>query len=222
MSRKKKLVDLKPYERCAYCFRKGITDDHIPPKSIFGNVDKRGLPSVRSCKQCNVGSSVDDEYFKNVLAMRDGNKFTESEVLNKTLSCLRDNKKFCRNLSSKQVLGFTSSNLYVGPVMTYDIDFKIVHKVVNRITKGLFKFTFGNNVPWNYNVSTQMISDDYKSEGDHEIWSAFNKNIKTIRGMFSYSYLTCSDAKDVSAWFLNFYQRTSFYCLICNKNREVY
>jgi len=40
------------------------SDDHIPPKTIFGDKKPSDLITVPACEGCNNGCSLDDEYFK--------------------------------------------------------------------------------------------------------------------------------------------------------------
>src|SRR5947209_11672359 len=50
---------------CAICGREveRVTNDHIPPKSMFGTKPSN-LITVPACLDCNGGSSADDEYFR--------------------------------------------------------------------------------------------------------------------------------------------------------------
>ena len=50
---------------CAICGKmvNTLTNDHIPPKSMFGTKPSN-LITVPSCPDCNGGSSADDEYFR--------------------------------------------------------------------------------------------------------------------------------------------------------------
>jgi hypothetical protein len=55
---------------CVYCGqRDAVTDDHVPPKSLFGK-PRPTLVTVPSCLQCNAGASKDDEYFRTMIAFR--------------------------------------------------------------------------------------------------------------------------------------------------------
>ena len=56
---------------CVYCGKiRTITDDHIPPSSIFAKPKPNNLITVPSCHYCNQGSSKDDEYFRLTLTIR--------------------------------------------------------------------------------------------------------------------------------------------------------
>ena len=60
-----------PEDFCVYCGgTDDLTDDHVPPKTIFPKPRPSGLITVRSCKKCNCGSSRDDEHFRMMLCLR--------------------------------------------------------------------------------------------------------------------------------------------------------
>jgi len=57
---------------CVYCgHTKPLTDDHIPPQSLFRKPRPADLIAVPSCRQCNISASKDDEYFKTVIVPKD-------------------------------------------------------------------------------------------------------------------------------------------------------
>jgi hypothetical protein len=53
-----------------YGSTEALTDDHIPPKTLFPKARPANLITVRSCRSCNEGASKDDEYFRLVISMR--------------------------------------------------------------------------------------------------------------------------------------------------------
>ena len=59
-----------PRSTCVYCGeRDATTEDHIPPKCLFGLPLPSTLIKVPSCFQCN-STSRDDEYFRIALSSR--------------------------------------------------------------------------------------------------------------------------------------------------------
>src|SRR5947209_4210448 len=61
----------KPGENCTYCSAKATTRDHVPPRCLFPKPMPPDLVTVPCCKDCNQKASLDDEYFRTALAMRD-------------------------------------------------------------------------------------------------------------------------------------------------------
>ena len=47
---------------CAFCGDPSDTRDHIPPKVFLDEPYPRELPVVGACKECNSGTSLDEEY----------------------------------------------------------------------------------------------------------------------------------------------------------------
>jgi hypothetical protein len=61
--------------QCVHCGRTDyISDDHLPPQSLFPAPRPNNLITVPSCDGCNGGSSKDDEYFRLWLVSRENTK----------------------------------------------------------------------------------------------------------------------------------------------------
>ena len=57
---------------CIYCGAIGcVTGDHVPPKNLFPPPRPNNLIVVPSCLPCNQSASLDDEYFRLTLSLRD-------------------------------------------------------------------------------------------------------------------------------------------------------
>src|SRR5690348_3375624 len=57
---------------CVYCGTIGtMTGDHIPPQNLFARPRPNNLIVVPSCFSCNQSASLDDEYFRMTLSLRD-------------------------------------------------------------------------------------------------------------------------------------------------------
>ena len=55
---------------CVYCGKENPkTRDHIPPKGLFAQ-PRPILKTVPCCSECHIETTNDDEYFRNMLAMR--------------------------------------------------------------------------------------------------------------------------------------------------------
>src|SRR5438105_2116110 len=66
---------------CVYCGeRDATTEDHIPPRCLFGLPLPSTLIKVPSCFRCNNGASKDDEYFRMVLSFRHDIDHPDAEV----------------------------------------------------------------------------------------------------------------------------------------------
>jgi hypothetical protein len=64
---------------CAYCgLRPGTTRDHVPPKCLFAPSMRANLITIPACNECHSEYKLDDEYFRTILAIRNGLPNTES------------------------------------------------------------------------------------------------------------------------------------------------
>lgn len=139
MAKKKKIGE------CVYCGHHGkITDDHIPPKSIFPKPRPNNLIVVPSCKKCNSEASKDDEYFKIVLSMR-YDTYEYSSAKENWPSILRSFKRpesiRLKNQvfeTLKEVDLYTPAGIFIGKSGTYLASMTRVEKVLERIIKGLY------------------------------------------------------------------------------------
>jgi hypothetical protein len=129
---------------CVYCSQRDAeTDDHIPPKNLFGKPRPSSLVTVPSCFFCNAGASLDDEYFRLVVALR-------HDVDHPDAAVARDSAM--RSLARPQAGGLRAAflsatrevelrspgGLYVGRTGAYDINIVRLDRIARRITLGLF------------------------------------------------------------------------------------
>jgi len=53
---------MRPIEKCYLCgVTENLTNDHLPPKAFFPPKFRENLITVRCCRKCNEGFSMDDE-----------------------------------------------------------------------------------------------------------------------------------------------------------------
>src|SRR5450830_560519 len=54
---------------CTWCGAVGVvTDDHVPPRTVFADPRPPDLVTVDACLPCNRSASLDDEYFKQIIS----------------------------------------------------------------------------------------------------------------------------------------------------------
>ncbi|MFC1678659.1 hypothetical protein ACFL2T_00365 [Elusimicrobiota bacterium] len=56
-------------EMCTYCDRESESRDHVPPKCFLKKPLPSDLQTVPSCKECNLGTSKDEQYLLVLMAM---------------------------------------------------------------------------------------------------------------------------------------------------------
>src|ERR1017187_4987963 len=132
---------------CAICGKvvKKLTNDHIPPKSMFGTKPSN-LITVPSCPDCNGGSSADDEYFRLIASEVDTAAHPDAKKANEAI---------VRSMQRPQAKGFRESlrqSIYPVEVVVggtteirpfVGLDVKRLDRTAAKIVKGLFFHTKG-------------------------------------------------------------------------------
>lgn len=214
---------------CVFCGVIGdVTDDHVPPKTIFAKPRPSDLITVPGCKECNHGWSLDDEYFRTALCL--SNK-TEDER-----NATAGRKAAMRSLQREEAKGFAKmflsrtfpkevyspEGIYLGKRLAFSVDFKRIQKVVAKITRGLFYNESGRILPQNYGVSVD--SNDTLEQMDanllHDLQKTIIKPLLSAQeriigdGAFRYRYAIPDDGDGfVSVWALTFYRMMPFLCI---------
>lgn len=139
---------------CVYCgLADGTTRDHVPPRNLFSKPRPSNLVTVPCCEACRTNQSMDDEYFIRMLLMRHdvASHPDADKVLEKVhRSFLKLSKKgFTRSLinSVKSNYVRTKTGIYLGTVLSYDVDFTRLDNVISRVTKGLFFKEYCERLP---------------------------------------------------------------------------
>jgi len=208
---------------CIYCgSSEKLTKDHIPPKCLFPEPTPRNLITVPCCEKCNRKFSKDDEYFRDVILMReDIFDLEDLETLrNKVIRSLRraESSKYKKKLisGSEKINVFTKNGLFIGEKTTYNVDLNRLRKVIDRITRGLYFKKEGKVLDQNYDVKTYTSEDianwNLKSQ---EEWllllvNILQKRLHHFGKIFAYNYLLAKDDSNASVWLFNFYQKIVF------------
>lgn len=129
---------------CVYCIDgRGTTRDHVPPKSLFPKPRPADLVTVPCCEACRSTQSVDDEYFRTMIAMRQdaARHPAAAEVLQRVHRALAlpQQERFTAGLlgSTKTVAIRSLAGLYLGTGTSYAVDLKRLDRVIARSIRGL-------------------------------------------------------------------------------------
>lgn len=224
---KSKRIITSSIKFCIYCgSKKNVTDDHIPPKTLFSKPRPSNLITIPSCQLCNSGASKDDEYFRDMLIMRED--LYNHPVVQKNLEVVYrsftypNKKRYTDTLFSRMDLvdRFTEVGLYIGKYPIINIDLPRIRKVVNRIVRGLFYYELNRVLPFDFNVTTITAEDmnHTNMSAQAKLLRAFCIPLlyvkpKTIgNNVFAYKYKVAADNGFVSAWALLFYGKVLFFC----------
>jgi len=188
-------------DECVYCDSLATTDDHVPAKGFFAkDVKTRGWKSVRSCDYCNCGSGSDDNYARNMIALRANNIFFEADdVLTRAEGGVLGGSV----VDALRRLNFRVVPLRFGFCGMYDIDLLRIERVITRYMRGLFYDTYRRKLPA-YRISPpRMLPRE----------SLWVRNVPgaggSIEGNFTYRFIG-----EPSCCLLTFYQNTDFLAVL--------
>lgn len=209
---------------CVYCGKvRRLTDDHVPPKSLCQKPWPSDLIKVPSCSFCNNGASLDDEYFKTVMVLKD-KAGSHSEAAGIRASVLRalqmpEKRGFFRAVAGKvrRVQIRTSGGLYLGRRTAFDVKLDRLDSVVSRITRGLFWHHQGTRIPDGFEVAVfsedglrKMSASDIEAiKAEVVIPVRSNPSHSLGRGVMLYWY-ALTDRAPASVWLYEFYEDVRF------------
>jgi hypothetical protein len=213
--------------RCVYCgSTKNLTRDHIPPKSLFNKPRPANLITVEACTGCNASFKSDDEYFWLTTSSRAGAPQSSGAV--------EASSRAIKHLAREKAAGFrtaflssigpvelkSTSGLYLGKKLGYDVSFTRLNRVAARITRGLFRFVQKGALPDTY-VATARALDGFSSEveGDLQQLLAFVMPAQkhTIGSVFSYRFRLVPDDPNSGLALFQIYETTAFLGLTIRK-----
>jgi hypothetical protein len=204
---------------CVYCrLRDAVTDDHVPPKNLFGK-PRPTLVTVPSCKECNVGASKDDEYFGNMLALRhDLDHPDAAAAFGAVMRSLE--RPQAGGLRTALLQGMREielrgpSGLYLGNVGSYDVDVDRMDRVVRRTMLGLLYSETKQPLPRHYNAMTFLLSQ-MTPAGLARISPIINATRARPpsfvgRRVLTYWWQPTKEDVHATAWLLVYYERVAW------------
>jgi len=212
---------------CIYCGKEADTDEHIPPKNLFPPGYRDDLISVPACDSCNKSYTLDDEYFRDVLARWE-------KVINQPSSQYIQ-KNFLASLKKPQQRGkliqlydslttvdvTTKAGIFVSRKPGYRVDLDRIECIIRKIVRGLFyvhenKFLLEDDIvirgPMLQNCPPDKIvpwCEMLLQESCHQ----------TGKGIFQYRYKVFENGIH-SIWLLSFYGVPLFIGIIVKKEVE--
>lgn len=196
---------------CPFCGKWGvITADHIPPKSLFPNPRPDNMIIVPACKECNTGSSNDDEIFRTAMAVDIRSSQNVDSLIPKALRGMkRKYSLFVEAMKTAQEVELQSSKgLFIGNGYRMQIDSKPMNRVITKIIKGLI-YHHTKEYDKRFEMKYIELSDDF-SKFDQELMKKvfvdydFHGNIGNV---FSYSGTRIDIAW---IWRMTFYEYRHF------------
>lgn len=191
---------------CVICgIRSAETVDHVPPKGFFKGVVNAQLRTVPACRECNNGSSSDDEDVRFFISAQIGKQNPASKQLweagaHKTiLRKTRLRKAFVATAREVTVVegdGTHATKIaFRVPVSTYQ-------RVFERTTRGLYFYHTGRILPADVPVSVTMLAGTPNMDTD-EIRLL---NVDVVGdGACVYRYGVVPEDVDCSLWIYEFH-----------------
>ena len=150
---------------CVYCgVRPGNTRAHVPPRCLFPKPRPLNLVTVPCCEPCRQTQTLDDEYFRNMLAMRvevTSNPAAQQalKTVYRALARPRGWRTFHALVRSMRGIELRlPSGLYIGEATACDADLQRLDGVIHRMMLGLYWHEFDERLPHSH--VTRVYSAD--------------------------------------------------------------
>lgn len=206
--------------KCIYCgAAEATTRDHIPPKSLYGKPRPSGLITVPSCEDCNRGFSLDDEYFRTVLALKEkAGDHPDAQFASKV--AIRALRKPRKRGFAQAILGTTRTvrlrshgGLDLGIGATYSVELARLGRVVSRITRALYWHHAHERILAKCGVETffedglaHLTQDERRDLQIRIIAPLLAAHVhETPRNVLRYWYQLAAGEEPASAWLYEFY-----------------
>ena len=204
-------------EICAYCGIRAATErDHVPPKTLFPTPRPSNLVTVPVCGPCHEPTSLDDEFFRNILVME---KKTEDhpvadQVLDDALRGIQRPKsaglRASLLISLTEVERRSPTGLYLGRETTFKFGRARVDGVVSRIVSGLFYHHSRERLAPTHTV-TSLYEGGIQGEAPESLRTALaalsqSEPYDIGERVFSYRKVAIEEDRKCSVWLLEFYE----------------
>jgi hypothetical protein len=209
---------------CAYCGGPGAgSDDHVPPKNVYGKPYPQGMIEVPACPACHVPCSPDDEYFRLKVCL--------SQTVGDDPTAKKNREVILKSLDREEAAGLrrkvaqdtrwvpvpSPGGLYLGHALAMDVDLPRIFSVIERTARGLYWERTRSPLPRGCDV--KVISDDTLKESPRDVVEQLQQTIlaplmneseRSIAGVFKFRGFVMPDHQGVSVWLMTFYGRMSF------------
>jgi hypothetical protein len=128
-------------KECYLCGASATTKDHIPPLCIFPKPRPSNLVTIPACNACNHDRSLDDEYFRLVIAAGSRDAPQSHSVLQQRIipRMRKTPALIVEFLKSVQRVNFQSpEGVDIGQAPVFQINRSRVQAVIDKIVRGLF------------------------------------------------------------------------------------
>ena len=197
---------------CAYCGGPGSRTEHVVPNNLYTPSDadqKMQRLTVRCCKPCNDGWSDDEAHFRNILTIAGAPNPAVNRPWPTVLRSFdkRDGQRRLRELMVSMRPVMTSDG---ERHMVFPGEDKRVMRIIRKTVRGLSHYHHADISPV---LDQQVFANIMK----FEVPAKFDETMKRDhRGpeVFQYKRVVIQQVGIHSAWFLTFFERTTFVGLV--------
>lgn len=208
---------------CTYCGRtREITDDHVPPQNIFPSPRPPDLITVPACRQCNQGSSREDEYFRIAIlgpaALHDprARKLWDGPVVRGLRRSILERKASFAiefEASLREFEERDSQGRVIGVSRARMISKERLDPTVERIVRGLLSREYDEYRPSDdvgFNIEIGLVRNR-DPEGLAKRLLHGNAVARSVAtGIFQYWHYAAHGGPNRSDWLLTFYRTIGF------------
>ena len=204
---------MRDKRECYLCGAPADTRDHIPPVGLFPAPRPDNLLTVPACLACNRNRSLDDEYFRIIVAAGSRDAPQSTVLLHqRIIPRLRKKPALIRDFlkSVRQVDIHSESGIYLGRGPAFTFDRPRIQAVIDKIVRGLFFKHTNRRLAADYSVEEFMYCPKVEKPLQETIMELplFNFGDGSV---FSYRYHVADETSCESFWFLMFYNDTSLF-----------
>lgn len=219
--------------QCAYCPNLADSEDHIPPKAMYGGKATSYIARVPSCGDCRRKFDKEDEFFKilHVHAAGDGNPISKDLLFGSVARALQNSAGLKRKFAS-QTVSFpllTKSGIFTGKharaIEMSDEDWRRIQVVLIRFARALnyryseWKKRYDNHL---YSIADFESEDGQKILANEGIMSTVRAAKTIIMGhpdVCRIKIIALSTLDNAHLWVFEFYGHKRFFLLVTPKER---
>ena len=204
---------------CVYCGEQPATTlDHVPPKCMFPAPKPSNLLTVPSCASCNEGAAKDEEWFRAAILWSPAGESEAGKALWKqTLARgYRKNRGLRQSMAKalRPVDICTPAGVFLKRGIAIDVDPVRTHRVISKITRGLYCIEHGRPLPPSVGIIVRLLSNK------PNLLSAVDKcNPMLVFGsrrwpdVFEYRHGWVPEKPEASMWLLRFYGKLVYWAI---------
>ena len=200
-------------DECYLCGAPATTRDHIPPLGMFPTPRPNNLLTVPACSACNRDRSLDDEYFRVVVAAGSRDSPQSIALLHQRIipRMRKSPALILEFMKSVQPAGVSSpGGIYAGRARAFSFDRPRVQAVINKIVSGLFFVHTKRRLGYECVVGDFLYNPPVHASLEDAIINLPLINVGD-GSVFSYRYHLSETTGCESFWFLMFYNDTSLF-----------